>query len=671
MGVSTPLKAVETITLSEKPLISRQILFGNPDKAGVQLSPDGRWISYIAPLEGVLNIWVAPRGHLDKAEPVTRDTGRGIRSYNWAYTNQHILYIQDQDGDENWAVYQVDIETGNRLALTPEKGVHASISKMSPVRPHEVVLSINDRVPELHDLYLVDLVSGSKTLLMENEGFAGFVVDDIFDVRFAFRSTPDGGGHYLKYEHDKWAPFLEISPEDVLTTSLLGFNKEKDALYITDSRDRNTSALMIMDMVSRETKLLSDNKLADINDIIFHPTDKTVLAAAANYDRKQWHFLSDEVEKDFDLLATLQDGDVEVISQTQDNLNWIVAFLRDDGPVAYYDYDRSIKKATFLFTNRQALEGVPLQKMHPVLIKSRDNMTLVSYLTLPRHVDQGQTGKPTEPVPLILDVHGGPRARDSWGYNPLHQWLSDRGYAVLSVNYRSSTGFGKNFINAGNGEWARKMHDDLLDAKDWAVSRGITTEEAVCIFGGSYGGYATLVGLAMTPDSFACGIDIVGPSNLLTLIHSIPPYWKPVLDIMKVMLGVDPETEEGQQILKERSPLTYHENIKKPLLIGQGANDPRVKQAESDQIVAALKSRNIPVTYAFYPNEGHGFARPENRLSFYAVMEAFLAQHLGGHFEPVGEDLEGVSLELREGSELIKNIASPSALQRSTLSCSG
>ena len=438
----------------------------------------------------------------------------------------------------------------------------------------------------------------------------------------------------------------------------MGFNKSEDGLYMMDSRDRNTSAFVLMDLKTQKVTQIAENPLADVDDFIFHPQEKRPLAVAATYDRKTWNFLDDAVAQDFESLKTLHEGDVEVISQTEDNNHWIVAFLQDDGPVAYYDYDRTKKKATFLFTNRESLESLSLHKMHPVFIKTRDDLTLVSYLTLPRSVDPEQVGKASRPVPLIIDVHGGPRVRDGWGYNSLHQWLADRGYAVLSVNYRGSTGFGKDFMNAGNGEWGRKMQDDLLDAKEWAVSQGVTKEETVCLFGGSYGGYATLAGLSMTPEAFACGVDIVGPSNLLTLIKSIPPYWKPALDIMKVMLGVDPETEEGKAFLKERSPLTHHHKITKPLLIAQGANDPRVKQAESDQIVEAMKSKNIPVTYALYPDEGHGFARPENCLSFYGVMEAFLAQHLGGDFQPLADDKEKSSLQILEGSHLIERAAS-------------
>jgi dipeptidyl aminopeptidase/acylaminoacyl peptidase len=324
--------------------------------------------------------------------------------------------------------------------------------------------------------------------------------------------------------------------------------------------------------------------------------------------------------------------------------------------VRYYHYDRQQKNARFLFTNRQALEVLPLARMHPVSIKSRDNQDLVSYYTLPVESDRDEDGHPDLPLPMVLLVHGGPWARDSWGYNPFHQLLANRGYAVLSVNFRGSTGLGKDFINAANLEWGGKMHDDLIDAVNWAIDQGIADSQRVAILGGSYGGYATLVGLTFTPEVFACGVDIVGPSNLLTLINTIPPYWQPQIELWATRVG-DHRTPEGQALLNERSPLSYIDQIRRPLLIGQGANDPRVKQSESDQIVHAMQEKGIPVTYVLYPDEGHGFARPENNLSFFAVAEAFLAQCLGGRQEPVGEDFKGASITVPSGKEHIPSLA--------------
>jgi len=293
--------------------------------------------------------------------------------------------------------------------------------------------------------------------------------------------------------------------------------------------------------------------------------------------------------------------------------------------------------------------------MHPVVLSARDGLRLVSYYTLPPGSDSNDDGIPDQPVPMVLLPHGGPWARDAWGYHPYHQWLANRGYAVLSVNFRSSTGFGKAFINAGDHEWGGKIMQDQQDAVQWAMAQGIADPRAVAVMGGSFGGYSTLAGLTMFPDTFACGVDIVGPSNLITLLESIPPYWKPMLELFTSRVG-DVRTAEGRAFLTTHSPLTYVANIRSPLLIAQGANDPRVKQAESDQIVSAMHAKNIPVTYVLYPDEGHGFARPENNLSFAAVAEAFLASRLGGRCEAIGHEFQGASIQVPEGAHLIPGL---------------
>jgi dipeptidyl aminopeptidase/acylaminoacyl peptidase len=332
-----------------------------------------------------------------------------------------------------------------------------------------------------------------------------------------------------------------------------------------------------------------------------------------------------------------------------------VAYLTDSGPARFYVYDRANKKARFLFVSDRKMEDLPLVKMHPVVIKARDGLNLVSYLTLPRDADPKNTGRPNKPLPLVLNVHGGPWARDDWGYDPEHQLLANRGYAVLAVNYRGSTGFGKEFINAADREWAGKMHDDLIDAVKWAVEEKIAIKDKVAIMGGSYGGYATLVGLTFTPDVFACGVDTVGPSSLITLMENPPPYWMPFMPVMKRRVG-DWESEEGRKFLESRSPLFFVDKIKKPLLIGQGAHDPRVKQAEADQIVEAMEKKEIPVTYVLFQDEGHGFAKPQSRFAFYAITEAFLAEHLGGRYEPVGQAFQGANFSVPAGENEVPEL---------------
>ena len=573
---------------------------------------------------------------------MTNDTYRGIRSYIWTYTNQHILYLQDRNGDENWRIYSVNLSSGKILDLTPFEGVRAEIRALSPKHPYEAIIGLNKRDPEYHDLYRLNIETGNMTLILENKEFSGFEIDDDFQVRLASNMTADGGSEvFMPAENGSWEPFLKIEMEDTLTTGFSGFNKSNDLIYLIDSRGRNTAALYALNLHTNESIFLAEDPKSDLNGMMIHPTEKNVQAVAFYYDRVQWKILDPSIQPDIDLLHSVEEGDMTVVSRSLDDKVWIVVFTRDNGPARYYRYDHEEKQATFLFTDREKLAGLPLARMIPAVIKTRDGLDLVCYYTLPLQSDENGDGLPDKPLPMVLYVHGGPWGRDYWGLDSTHQWLANRGYAVLSVNFRGSTGLGKNFINAGNLEWGKKMHDDLIDAVNWSVQQKIADPEKIAIMGGSYGGYAALAGLTFTPKTFACAVDIVGPSNLITLLETIPPYWKPEIEQFTKRVG-DFRTEPGKKLLVERSPLNYVERIERPLLIGQGANDPRVKQNESDQIVKAMQAKGLPVTYVLYADEGHGFARPENRLSFYAIAEAFLAEHLGGSFQPIGQDFAGV-----------------------------
>ena len=637
-------------------LIPRQVLFGNPDRAGVQISPDGSKLSFLAAVDGVLNVWVGPVEEPAAAKPITHDRKRGIRIYFWAYTSQDVIYLQDKEGDENWRAYAVDLESGAERDLTPLEGVRANIDNVSYKHPDEILVGLNDRDPRYHDIYRINLKTGERILVEENSGYLGYVSDDDYNLKLAAKFTPSGAMHMERMSGDGWEPFLEIGVEDNMSTSPVGFDKKGGILYLRDSRGRNTAALKGLDLETGEATVLAEDTRADVGQALIHPTENIVQAVKVEYTRGEWRVLDPQVQGDFDFLKTVHDGDFAITSRTLDDQVWMVAFFDDSGPVRYYRYDRQAKEVDYLFSNRKALDGARLAPMHPRVIESRDGLNLVSYLTLPLGTDADGDGKPAEALPMVLFVHGGPWARDRWGYNSRHQWLANRGYAVLSVNYRGSSGFGKDFLNAANKEWSGKMHDDLLDAVEWATREGIADPEKVAIAGGSYGGYATLVGLTFTPERFVCGVDIVGPSSMITLLNNVPPYWRPFMPALTQRVG-DPSTVEGRRYLRSISPLTHVEEIVRPLLIGQGANDPRVTQLESDQIVEAMLEKELPVTYVLYPDEGHGFRRPENSLSFSAVAEAFLSEHLGGRFEPIGDDFEGSSIQVPTGSEHVPGLA--------------
>ncbi|QOJ00102.1 MAG: S9 family peptidase [Phycisphaeraceae bacterium] len=663
-------------------LIPRAVLFGNPDRANVQVSPDGKHLSWLADVGGVMNVFVSPTEDLSKARAITKDTKRNIRQYQWAYDNEHVLYLQDVGGDENWKVYSANVATGAVRDLTPFEEIKGPDGKAimlpsgTPMRPTarlqgvserfpgELLVGLNVRNPQLHDVYRVNIATGAMELVFQNDGWVGVITDDDFVPRFAQRMTPDGGSEIAKLTKQEggWSsePFETIGMEDMLTTGFGGFGKTGQTYYMVDSRGRDTGALFTVDLKDGSRRLLAASDKADIGGTLMHPTEKTVQAAAFNHTRTEWQVLDPSIEGDLSYLKGVERGELSVVDRSLDDRRWVVAFAKDDGPAKFYLYERRPGgggEAKYLFSNRSKIEGLALSPMHPVVIKSRDGLDLVSFLTLPAWSDKDRDGKPEGgALPMVLLVHGGPWARDAWGYNGYHQWLANRGYAVLSVNFRGSTGFGKSFINAGNREWAGKMHDDLLDAVEWAVSRGVARKDRVGIMGGSYGGYATLVGLTFTPDVFACGVDIVGPSSIATLLSTIPPYWAPMIDMFVTRVG-DHRTEEGRRFLDSRSPLTFVDRIEKPLLIGQGANDPRVKQSESDQIVKAMQSKGIPVTYVLFPDEGHGFARPENNTAFNAIVEAFLSKHLGGRFEAVGDDVVRSSAQVLTGLEGVPGLS--------------
>ncbi len=644
----TALVAVAAIAQTTQPsntvaLIERAKLFGNPTRTGGQLSPDGKWLGFIAPRDGVLNVWVAPVDRPAEARPLTAEKVRPIRSYFWAPDSKQILFVNDKGGDENFLLYGVDLASGAQKALTPFEKTTVQVVGMSDSIKDRILIGVNNRDPRWHDIQELNLSTGKLTPVFQNDGYAGFLSDDQLRLRIAVKPRPDSGVDYYRVVDNKVeaTPFTRVDYEDASSTSPLGFTADGKTLYWGDARGRDMRALLAQDMATGKFTTIGANDRADVGGGLTNPRTGVVEAYSVNFHRNEYVPVGDAVKGDLSFLKSQNKGEFYIGSRTDADDKWLVTFDPVTAPSSTWLYDRRAKKLTELYTPRSELVGAPLVAMEAVDIPTRDGMSMVSYLTRPKGA--------TAATPMVLLVHGGPWARDTYGFNGYHQWLANRGYAVLSVNFRSSTGFGKKFVQAGDQQWGRKMHDDLIDAVDWAVKRGVTSKDKVAIMGGSYGGYATLAGLTMTPDAFACGVDIVGPSNLFTLLKTIPPYWEAGKQQMYRRMG-DPGTPAGQALLKERSPLTYADQIRKPLLIGQGANDPRVNVAESDQIVAAMKARNIPVTYVVFPDEGHGFARPANNIAFNAVAENFLAKCLGGRAEPIGGALAASTAQVRAGS---------------------
>lgn len=647
-----------TLDLSSIPLIPRGDLFGNPTRAAGKISPDGQWLSWLAPKDGVLNIWLAPVDNPDAAKAMTEATDRPILQYMWAPDSKSLLYIQDKGGDENFLLYGVDIASGKETTLTPFENTRVDIVGGSESIRDKILIGLNNRDPQFHDVHLLNLNTGELTLVIENNSYAGFMADDTLTVRMALRQNEAGGTDYFRVVDNKVEeePFTSTEMEDALTTSPAGYTRDGSILYWLDSRDRNTAALFAEDVATGERTLIAENDRADIGGTIRDRETGEVQAYSVNYLKTEWTALDADIGASLDWLGTQLEGEYGISSRTDDNQTWIVWNDPLTAPTATYIYDRQTQTLTPFYVTRPELEGAPLQPMYPLEIASRDGLTLPSYLTLPAGVAMDDNGNPSASAPMVLLVHGGPWARDDYGFNSIHQMLANRGYAVLSVNFRGSTGFGKDFLNAANKQWGLAMHDDLIDATNWAITQGIAGKDQVAIMGGSYGGYATLAGLAFTPETFACGVDIVGPSNLETLLGTIPPYWAPMVKIFHERMG-NPDTEEGLALLKAASPLYKADQITKPLLIAQGANDPRVKQAESDQIVGAMKDAGIPVTYVLYPDEGHGFAKPTNNIAFFAIAENFLAECLGGRAEPLGDVLVPSSAEILEGAEHVVGLA--------------
>jgi dipeptidyl aminopeptidase/acylaminoacyl peptidase len=623
-------------------MIPRKVLFGNPERMLPQISPDGKTLAWIAPQNGVLNVWV--RALSDSAAAgrcVTADPKRGIRQFFWQEDSQHLLYLQDKDGDENWHLFQ--ISTGGNSAsardLTPGE-LQARVIARSSRFPDQLVVALNKRDARFHDAYLLNLNSAELKLLAENPGDVEYyIADHRFQVRAALARLADGAAEIRVRDDDRspWRRLTGWSADDV-DGELLSFSSDDQEVWYTSSVASDLGQLLATDIRSQKTHLLMEDreKQFDAGKILVQPESHKLEAVQFNRERNHWEPFGPALRADFDILQRTHRGDFEILSRDRADRLWTVAYNLDDGPTTFYLYSRATRKAEFLFADRPELARYQLAQMEPVTFKARDGLLLHAYLTLPA------VSKPEQrKLPLIVYPHGGPYDRDSWGYDDSVQLFANRGYAVLQINYRASTGYGKKFLQAGFRERGGKMSTDLLDGKSWAIDHGYADPQKTCIYGVSYGGYAVLIAAAFTPDEFVCGVESYGASNLVSLLKSFPPYWALYRRQWERRVG----RLEEEEFLKSRSALFKVDQIKAPLLVGQGVNDPRVVKAESDQMVAALRKAGKKVEYIVFPDEGHGFVRPENRAKWFAATEAFLANQLGGRAEPPSSEEEWKTLE--------------------------
>jgi dipeptidyl aminopeptidase/acylaminoacyl peptidase len=604
-----------------------------------QVSPDGQWISYMAPVGGAANLFVASADDPGSPRQLTRRTGRGLQPtdvsgnvwYRWTPDSRRIVFPDDNDGDERWNLYIVDIDGGAERALTPMPGAQVQLLGFSDENPAHAAISIKDRHPFIADLYRLDLDTGERTLLIRNDRMLVVLPDRLLRPRVGMALGADGSiDLYRPTAGGEWALLWDISVEDTPAISATGyrnayaFDQHNQRLMLFDSQGRDIAALVALDVETGRRDSLAQDARVDINEVLYHPTTYALQAYSTIWTRTAWTVLDPDLRADFAAISAVADGDISIVSRSRDQGKWIVRYMMSDSPVIYYLYDRASRSAERLFSATPELEGIRFSKLHPIELETPDGLPLVSYYLLPPWTDPDGDGVPVAPQPAIVLVHGGPSdERAQWAFGGIVHWFANRGYAVLYVNFRGSAGFGKRYMNAQQLEWGGKMHQDVLQQVDWAAEQGLIDRDRVAILGGSYGGYEMLVGMTMTPDAFACGVDIVGPSNL----ERFMPHWS--VERMSKVVG-DPRTEDGRAHLRARSPINFASQTKHPVLIGQGSNDSRVPKYQSDTVVAAMRGAGVPVVYAVYPDEGHGFLRQENDRSFWAIAEQFLARCLGG-----------------------------------------
>ena len=621
------------------PLIDRELFFGPPEIAGAQLSPDGKYMAFLKVYKGTMNVWAKDAdAPFSSARAITADTLRPIRNYFWSRDGRYILYVQDKGGDENFNVYAVNPaekpapgkDIPNNRVLTDYKGVRTLIYAVPKSDPDALYIGLNDRDKAWHDLYKLKISTGEKTLLRQNspkDRITGWIFDWDDKLRLATRANEDGSNDLLRVDENELVPIYSTGPFEEFDP--YAFDKDNKKFYIGSNKgDRDLKQLVLLDPITMKEQFVEKDPLnkVDFGNANFSELKKTLTNTSYTDEKERLYWKDKEYEKDYNIIQRLLPGlTLNFFSSTDDENQWLVTAYSDTDPGAAYLYNHKTKKLTFQYRPRPNIPISSLAPMKAIRYKSSDGLEIPAYMVLPK-------GIPAKNLPLVVFPHGGPWGRDVWGYNSFAQFLANRGYAVLLPNFRASTGYGKKFLDAGNRQWGDKMQDDITWGVKYLIAQGIADPKHVGIMGGSYGGYATLAGVTFTPDLYAAAVSIVGPSNLITLLNSIPPYWESIRKVFYLRMG-DPTTEEGKAQLTRQSPLTYADRIKTPLLIAQGANDPRVNKAESEQIVNALRKRNFPVEYILAPDEGHGFARPVNNMAMLAAAEKFLAAYLGGRYQ--------------------------------------
>ncbi|MFN8668732.1 MAG: alpha/beta fold hydrolase [Gemmatimonadaceae bacterium] len=660
-------------TPSPAELLPLQLLLAPATNLAPQVSPDGRWISFLRPVDGAMNLFVAPVDSIAAARAVTSRTGRGLQPfdvsgnvlYRWTLDSRRLLFPQDNNGNEKWNLHVVDIATREERNLTPIPGKEVSFLSFDEHDPNMAAIGVKDRSPWIPDLYRLNLTTGERTLILRNDRMVAVIPDHQLRPRVGLAIAPDGTLDLYRPTSDGgWALLWDIGPDDapaINATAYLqawGIDRDNRHLYLFDTEGRDLTALVALDLENGQRTTLAESRESDIAGVLYHPTTYTLQAYASMWTRATWHAVDTSIAPDLARLATVDGGDLKVLSRSADLSTWVVQYMHSDAPTSFVLYDRPSGRVTPLFVGTPALAGLPLSPLHPYEVTTPDGLRFVSYYLLPPWSDRDGDGIPNAPQPTIVLVHGGPSdERAQWAYGPFVHWLANRGYAVLYVNYRGSAGFGKAFMNAQNMEWGGKMHTDVLQQVDWAIGKRITAPGRVAIVGGSYGGYETLVGMTMTPERFACGISLVGPSNL----ERFMPHWN--VDRMSQVIG-DPRTAEGRAFLRSRSPINFAANTRHPVFIGQGSNDSRVPKYQSDTVVAAMQRAGVPVVYAVYGDEGHGLLRPANSFSFWAIGEQFLARCLGGRAAPLGNALDGSSVQLDAGADYIPGLREAIARRR-------